>query len=405
MPVPVQSLTDATTVSIGGYHAIVTTTNNTVRTWGASDLSELGVDEINRIAPAIVYGFDNTATVDVSTGTSHTLVAKTDGSVWAWGINSSYQLGDNTSIQRNIPVRVLDYNGYPNYISGVSKVAASSVHSVAIKSSDGSVWSWGANTNGRLGNNSVTSSNLPVQATFGGNSYLLGITQIAAGKDNTYALKGNTDGSVWAWGLNATNQIGDGTTVQEQIPVQVKTSASTYLTGITAIASGSGAGHALALKSDGTVWAWGLGTSGQIGDGYLLSRAYATQVAGLSNVIAIDAGSAYSLAVKSDGTVWAWGVNSSYQLGQGDTVTRLQPTQVIGISNAVDVSAGGITAFAIKNDGTVWGWGALVNNYGYVGDGTSGVIRPYPVQLPGILHAVEVSASEIHSAVRMNCSY
>ena len=177
------------------------------------------------------------------------------------------------------------------------------------------------------------------------------------------------------------------------------------MTGIIAIASGSGASHALALKYDGTVWAWGLGTSGQLGDGYILTRNYATQVAGLSNVIAIDAGTAYSMALKSDGTVWAWGINTSYQLGQGDAVARPQPTQVMGLSGVTDISAGGIAAFATKNDGTVWGWGGLTNNYGYVGIGTNGVLVPYPTQLPGLSHVTQLSASEIHSIARMNCSY
>jgi Regulator of chromosome condensation (RCC1) repeat/Carboxypeptidase regulatory-like domain len=142
-----------------------------------------------------------------------------------------------------------------------------------------------------------------------------------AASNFTVFLKG--DGTVWAWGSNSNGQLGNGTTTDSSTPVQVS-----GLSGVTAVAAGSA--HAIALKGDGTVWAWGSNSNGQLGNGTTTDSSTPVQVSGLSGVTAVAAGSAYTIALKGDGTVWAWGSNSNGQLGNG-TTDSLSPVPVPGL--------------------------------------------------------------------------
>ena len=173
----------------------------------------------------------------------HTVALKSNGTVWAWGANSNGQLGNNSTTDSHVPVQVTG-------LTGVTAVAEGNGNTVALKS-DGTVWAWGANSNGQLGNNSTTDSHVPVQVTG-----LTGIvTAVAAGYSDTLALK--SDGTVWAWGSNSHGQLGNNSTTDSHVPVQV-----TGLTGVTAVAEGY-ATTTVALKSDGTVWAWGYNSEGE----------------------------------------------------------------------------------------------------------------------------------------------
>ncbi|MBI4495208.1 MAG: tandem-95 repeat protein, partial [Chloroflexi bacterium] len=162
-------------------------------------------------------------------------------------------------------------------------------------------------------------------------SGLSGMTAVAAGQEHSLAVK--SDGTVWAWGYNWAGQLGDGTTTSRPTPVQVS-----GLSGMTAVAAGQE--HSLAVKSDGTVWAWGDNFNGQLGDGTTTRRFTPVQVSSLSNVVAVAGGSSHSLVRKGDGTVWAWGYNNRGQLGDGTTTSRSVPVQVSGLSNVVAVAAG-----------------------------------------------------------------
>lgn len=196
-------------------------------------------------------------------------------------------------------------------------------------------------------------------------------TAIAAGNNHSLAVR--NDGTVWAWGYNNCGQLGDGTTFNGTSPVQVQ-----GLTGIIAIAAGRE--HSLVVKNDGTVWAWGSNEDGQLGDGTYSSPTGAVQVKGLNNVTAVAAGNSHSLALKSDGTVWAWGYNYRSQLGDGTTSTSATAVQAQGLSNISSIAARSDHNIAVKNDGTVWTWGD--NSYGQLGDGTYNY-RSTPVQVLG----------------------
>ncbi|MEO8805254.1 MAG: choice-of-anchor D domain-containing protein [Burkholderiaceae bacterium] len=250
---------------------------------------------------------------------NHELVLKIDGTVWAWGINESGELGTGNTTDTFAPVQVVGPGGI-GLLGDVSAVARGGNHSLALKS-DGTVWAWGGNADGKLGNNSIIDSSAPVQVVGAdGTGVLSGVTAVAGGTDFSLALK--RDGTVWAWGANGDGRLGNNSTVPSPFPVQVVgASGAGLLTGVTAIAAGRY--HALALKNDGTVWAWGANGDGRLGNNSTVPSPFPVQVVGaggagvLSSITAISGGEQHSLALKSDGSLWAWGVNGRPGFGQG----------------------------------------------------------------------------------------
>jgi hypothetical protein len=179
---------------------------------------------------------------------------------------------------------------------------------------------------------------------------LTGIIAIVAGAHNSVALK--EDGTVWVWGSNLYGQIGDGTTTMRKIPVKVSGISG-------AIGISAGAYFVQAVRDDGTVWGWGSNTYGQLGDGTTTMRTVPVQVTGVSGVLSVTAGSFHALALKNDGTVWGWGYNTYGQLGDGTTTTVCRTAvQVKNVTGITSIAAGLDHSHAIGNDGSVWGWGA-----------------------------------------------
>jgi alpha-tubulin suppressor-like RCC1 family protein len=188
-----------------------------------------------------------------------------------------------------------------------------------------------------------------------------------------------TNGTVWTWGSGTHGELGNGTTGSSYIPAQVP-----GLTNITAISAGWF--HILALKADGTIWAWGNNTHGELGDGTVLNRSNAVQVLNVSNIVVVSGGDSHSSALAADGTVWKWGVNDVGELGNGtvNAVANPVPAKILmdkfgaGFSNVVMLSARDYHNIAVKADGSVWMWGA--NDQGQCGVGTTNdVNRPSPV--------------------------
>ncbi len=202
---------------------------------------------------------------------------------------------------------------------------------------------------------------------------------IEGGQYHSVAVK--EDGTIWAWGYNGYGQLGDGTTTSRKYAVTIGN-----LTGGKSAAAGNY--FSVVLKKDGTVWAWGINKYGQLGDGTVSTRKVPVQAA-IDNVVAIAAGANHTLAIRGDGTLWAWGYNASGQLGDGTVTAKKTPVQVSGISDVVAVAAGTTFSMALKSDGTVWAWGG--NGNGQLGDGTV-TTRKTPVQVKNLTDVKEISA-------------
>lgn len=322
----------------------------------------------------------------IAAGAAHSLTLCQDSTVWAWGMNNFGQLGDSTNANTNTPVAVKD-------LTGIVAIAAGGVdHSYVLKN-NGTVWGWGNNASGQLGDNTSTNTNIPVQVHGPGNlGFLNGITSVANGHLHQHSLALKNDSTAWTWGLNSYGQLGDGTLIYRLTPVKVN-----VLTKITSLAAGDV--HSMALTSDSSIWSWGGNFYGQLGDSTLLNRLAPVKVKAPKKVIAISAGIYHSLALTKDGTVWAWGSNAYGQLGDGTTSNSSVPVEVNGLTGIVAISGGELHSLALKNDGTVWTWG--LNDYGQLGDGTANN-KTIPVKVSNLSGVTSITGGRNHSLAMKN---
>lgn len=315
----------------------------------------------------------------VTAGQDHTVALKSDGTVWAWGTDGYNQLGDGNWTEQWAPVSSL---------SGMKAIFARNAFTAMLRS-DGTVW-----TNNWSGSNlsDVAAISLRYVLLNDGTvvdyngvsvSGLSGVIAIANGGSHALALKSN--GTIWAWGSNEFGQLGDGSRIARSTPVRVY-----GLTGVVAIAAGYG--YSVALRSDSSIWTWGFNGDYQpwnmlpcnrLGRGFLSSDPYpgmVTSEGGLGRIVAIAAGGDHTLALKSDGTVLTWGSNGFGQLGRGTRTACSGIEMVGGLNGIVAVGAGAYHSVVLRNDGSVWTWGA--NAHGQLGD-YSGVEHWTPVRVVG----------------------
>jgi len=354
--------------------------NSTTMAWGYNAFGQLGDDSTTeRTEPKFTGLFGMTG---MSVGSNHSLAFMNNSTVRAWGYNGYGQLGNSDSNfeSKKVPVKVSN-------ISGVIAVAAGGFHSLALDK-DNNVWAWGSNSNGRLGIGTTDNSNYPQQVTTtntGG--AFTNITSIAAGGSHSVALK--SDGTVWTWGYNGNGQLGDGSTADRYKPVQVYINATTTLTDVKLIAAGGA--FTVAVDNSNNIWAWGYNGYGQLGQNPTTTTTsnYAVQVTGVTGtIVAISAGADHVLALTSIGELWVWGLNRYGQLGDGLTTDRYVPYKipsfVVDVTRTVDgvnpVAAIGLHSLARKNNGKLWSWG--YNAYGQLGD-MSKTDRYTPVQVTG----------------------
>lgn len=338
-------ITNAVRVVARDNHQLILAGDGSVWAWG-TDVS--GVSPPIHTTDRLTQIPLSENVISVSTGTTHSLLLADDGGVWALGGNSYGQLGDGTTAGKSSPVKLTAFT------NAVTATAAGDQHSLALDST-GAVWSWGYNYYGQLGSGASgsTASRSTPEVIAG----LSNVTNISAGTSHSLAV---SNGVVMAWGRNTYRQLGDGTNTTRTTPVQVQGGLSSV------VAVSAGDIHSLALKSDGTVWAWGYNSSGQLGDGSTTYRSTPVQVqGGLSNVVAIYAGANHSLALKADGTLWAWGSRNNGQIGDGNNSgSALLPVQVPGIAGAVSCSGNSKDSLTVLADGTLrrWGIGSTIIN-------------------------------------------
>jgi alpha-tubulin suppressor-like RCC1 family protein len=325
--------------------------------WGNNNSGQLGLgNTAPRSSPVQVGSLTNWK--QVSGGQYSTAAIKTDGTLWTWGNNNNGGgLGTNNTTSYSSPVQVGSLTNWKQVSVGSDGITTSG-HTAAIKT-DGTLWSWGVNSSGQLGTNDIVHRSSPVQV-----GSLTNWKQVSAGSYFTTAIK--TDGTLWSWGLNSSGQLGTNNTTSYSSPVQVGS-----LTNWKQVSAGtdgniiSPSGHTAAIKTDGTLWSWGLNSSGQLGTNDVVNRSSPVQVGSLTNWKLVSAGSYFTTAIKTDGTLWSWGNNSNGQLGTNDVVHRSSPVQVGSLTNWKLVSGGNDSTSAIKTDGTLWSWG--YNNYGQLG--------------------------------------
>jgi alpha-tubulin suppressor-like RCC1 family protein len=356
-------------VAAGGSHSLALDAEGRGWAWGANATGQLGDGATaDRLVPFRLPAFGASPVGSLAAGKSHSLAVTEDGRVWAWGANTSGQLGDGTTTRRTSPVLLPAFSASP-----VVAVGAGEGHSLAL-TADGRVWAWGANTSGQVGDGTWANRTTPVLlAAFA----TAPVEAVAAGANHSVAVA--ADGRAWAWGYNGQGALGDGTTTSRNAPVAVVSLAR-----VVEVAAGT---HTLALTADGTVWAWGANVMGQLGDGTTASRSVPVRVPGLSRPLAIAAASSTSLAAALDGSaagvLLAWGANAKGQLGDGSTASRAQPGRVGGLANAFSVAPGeqSVLALGLGLDGGVWAWGG--NAFGQLGDGTR-TDRGLPFPIAGL---------------------
>lgn len=426
-PAQVGSDNNWQSVSCKGFYVVALKTDGTMYAWGENTYGELGLgDNTNRSSP-VQIGTDNHWQL-VSCGLEHTMALKTDGTLWAWGENSGGNLGLGDADKHSSPAQVGTDNHWKSVSGGASLT-------VALKT-DGTIWGWGRSANYLLGITDTNNSQLTMPAQIGkdtnwksvfcGYDYCIalktdgtlwalgdwpwedtyhstsgpiyenyGFPPLQVGKDNHWqsvscawedivALK--TDGTLWAWGTNSGGRLG--------VSVQVSHSFAQVGKENHWQAVACGDGHTLALKSDGTLWAWGQNDSGQLGLGEINDRYSPVRVS--ANPPAVDhwqsafAGRYQSMGIKADGTLWAWGYNYSYLPGQigADNHWKSISWGSFFFSNIIGHNAG------IKTDGTLWCWGA--NEWGQLGLGDE-IDRLTPTQLDKNIHWQSVACGSGHT--------
>ena len=322
-PLLISGLPVIQSIVSGEQHALALDIDHMIWSWGANTFGQLGTGESATLmyTPVRIQGINDI--VQIAAGKYHSLALKTDGTVLSWGRNDVGQLGDLTGLLQISPVQVRGPEGMGR-LTQIIAIDAGDSHSVAL-SSDGTVWSWGNNAYGQLGNGKFINCPSPVKVVLFGNNPLTDIVAIAARENRSLALK--KDGTVWAWGSNLFGQLGNGESgpgTDKPYAIQVK-----GISQIIAIAVGDT--HSMALTKDGRIWAWGANTNGRLGDGtsilrktpVLVKNELATNT--LTNINAIAAGDNHSMALRNDGIVLAWGKNDSGQLGDGSTSDRFVP--------------------------------------------------------------------------------
>jgi len=346
---------------VSEYWLIDQWVGDTLWNWGRNTQGQIGDNTAtNRSTPVTTLaGGANWKQVSGGSNGNHTVAIKTDGTLWNWGNNFSGGLGVNSPSNRSTPVTT--FAGGSNW----KQVASGGGHTVAIKT-DGTLWTWGSNSSGQLGTNGPTglgvAKSTPVTTFAGGTNW----KQVACGGFHTAAIK--TDGSLWTWGDNYYGQLGDNTTTNRCTPV------TTFAGGTNWKQLAGGREHTAAIKTDGTLWTWGRNAYGGLGDNTTTNRSTpVTTFAGGTNWKQVSSGQEFTAAIKTDGTLWTWGLTSAGQLGINrsgfGTAITTPVTTFAGGTNWKQVSCGSGYIAAIKTDGTLWTWGS--NFAGQLGDNTT----------------------------------
>lgn len=347
-PVRVGTGSDWSFVATGNTHTCATRTDGTLWCWGNNSSGRLGDGtSTQRTTPTRIGTASDWFTV--AAGNTHTCAIKTTGTLWCWGANSNYQLGLGDTATRTSPVQVGSVNTW-------SAVVATSSNSNCARRSDGTLWCWGSNTTGVLGQGNTTTLTALVQVSPGVTTW----SELAAGYAHVCATR--TDGTLWCWGRNSLGQLGDNSTTQRTSPTQIGAAIGAWsrVTG--------GAEHTCATRTTGELYCWGKNAYGQLGDGATTNRNTPTRVGTATDWVRLGAGPEHTCASKADGTLHCWGWNGFGQLGSTGTTSVVKPVRAITGATGTVASDQGHSCATLA-DGTVrcWGW----NSQHMLSDGTT----------------------------------
>jgi len=381
------------TISVGGIHVLAIKGDGSLWAWGDNSYGQIGdgtvttyndndifidgyffssiLDDNNKKSPVKIMD----DTVAAYAGSGFSMAIRGDGSLWAWGFNAFGQLGDGTDEDKHIPVKIMD---------DVTSVSMGVIFTLAVKK-DGSLWGWGHNFYGQLGIGTRSESNwdanpIPVKI-------MEDVVQVSAGGHYAAAVK--SDGSLWTWGENRYGQLGDGTvTYYDNVHYKLidnnKLSPQKIMDDVVQVSTGSN--KTMAIKSDGSLWAWGWGGFGQLGNGTEEDKYLPVKIMEDVVYVSSERGSYFTMAIKNDGSLWGWGLNFVGILvrpeNSGDTVSV--PVKIM--EDIIHVDVGVNYATAIKKDGSFWIWGEGVGSF----FNSPGLI-PKPLQIKDIVVLLPVT--------------
>lgn len=339
LPRPVAGLPDNVVDLVAGqdFHCALDALGG-IWCWGRNGTGQLGDGSTaDRFTPAPVTGLGAPAT-GLAAGAGHACALLAGGQIACWGFNLFGQLGTGSTTSSPVPVAVAGLPG------PMRAVAAGLSHTCAISAVDGA-WCWGENVAGQLGDDSDETRLQPVAVVSLGS----GVVDLATGYNHSCAVRSN--GTVWCWGANATGQLGDASQLLRRVPVQVSGLTA-------AVQVSGGLLHTCARRDNGQAVCWGGNGAGALGDGSFATRLTPTMVLGVTQVVDISAGSDYTCALRSGGRLWCWGSNDSGALGDGSRGVALQPVPVPATGPSIqEVAPGGAHTCVRPAEGSVRCWG------------------------------------------------
>jgi alpha-tubulin suppressor-like RCC1 family protein len=344
-------------VSCGYRHTAAVKTDGTLWAWGEGGSGRLGNNDSlnNRSTPVTTFS-GGTNWKQVSCSYDFTTAVKTDGTLWVWGNNSFSKLGNNeTSAISRKATPITTFAGGANWKQVSADCNTNSGIGVAAVKTDGTLWLWGSNSNGQLGNTDLILRSTPITTFVGGTNW----KQVCYSDGSTLSLNDNgVNKLLYGFGNNYYGNLGfaDGTSFKDVFPTQVEGNFSNWKQVSCSNITG-GADPVAAIKTDGTLWVWG--NSGSLGTNDTINKSTpVTTFAGGTNWNVVHCATNIMSAIKTDGTLWTWGTNSSAQLGTNDTINKSTPvTTFAGGTNWKQISSAGYSCAAIKTDGTLWVWG------------------------------------------------
>ena len=365
---------NVTGVSAGSNHSLYLDANGSLRAMGLNSDGQLGVgDDVNRTTPVEVvasgaYRLPGHGVLE-GRGSSFSLYADANGSLWGMGQNDNGELGLPGLADRNVSSQVEAY--------AVRSFSEGGDYSLFVKT-DGSLWGMGYNAHGQLGDGTVLDRNASVQIRSSG------VSQVAASGSNRFSLFLEDNGSLYGMGLNHKGELGLGDTAQRLTPTYIVDSVVSFVAGYD---------HALFVKGDGSLWGMGSNAYGQLGDVNTTDRSSPVEIVD-ANVTAVAAGDGHSLFVKRDGSLWTMGRNDYGQLGDGNLTSRATPASVYSFG-VLSVAAGAHSSLFIKSGGSLWSMGQ--NDSGQLGFGDT-TNRVYPTKAVRT-SVTAVSARQSHSLI------